>query len=122
MYKLMLLIKRKPGVSKQEFVDYYESSHSKLGERFLRGNAIKYTRRYLFPLAGESASNPPFDVAMEMWFKDEKQHQLLIEACSSEDVANMIAQDEAKFQDREKTLVFRIEEHESDLKENPRGC
>jgi hypothetical protein len=47
VYKLITLVKRKPGMSKQRFKDYYENHHSKLGEKYLPPFCKKYLHRYL---------------------------------------------------------------------------
>jgi hypothetical protein len=53
IFKLLILIKRRPGMSTQEFRDYYENKHSKLGGDIgVTVGMIHYVRRYLEPLNG----------------------------------------------------------------------
>ena len=47
-YKLLLFLKRNPGMSVAEFRDYCENVHSKMGEKFSEGIA-RYMRRYVQP-------------------------------------------------------------------------
>ena len=49
MVKLVGLLKRRPGMSTDEFRAYYETHHKKLGDRYLAGFADRYLRRYLNP-------------------------------------------------------------------------
>ena len=69
MFKIMILIKRRPGMSMDEFIDYYENHHAALGVRVVP-NMTGYTRRYLMPL-GDGAPEPPYDVATEIVFDNE---------------------------------------------------
>ena len=50
MIKLIAPMKRRPGMSVDEFRDYYESKHRLLGEKYLAGYASKYLRRFIDPL------------------------------------------------------------------------
>jgi hypothetical protein len=58
------MMKRKPGMTMAEFIDYYENHHAKLGET-LMPLARRYVRRYVTPepnpITGEIVELP-FDV------------------------------------------------------------
>ena len=50
MIKAIALGKRKPGSSFDEFVEYYKTKHSKLGEKVMkRVGATRYIRHYVVP-------------------------------------------------------------------------
>jgi hypothetical protein len=118
MFKLVALIKRKPGTSREEFVDYYENNHSKLGIKFLSGNAVKYMRRYFHPIAHPAdgvAPEPEYDGLMELWFKDEEQAQNTLAMFAEPEVAKMLMEDEERFMDRSKLSTFIVEEHETEI-------
>src|SRR2546422_474628 len=68
VYKLILFLKRRAGMSVQEFRDYYETSHRAIGEKFLAG-MTRYVRRYLDPTSTvtSEAIELPFDVITEVW-------------------------------------------------------
>lgn len=70
MYKQLYMMKRKPGLSMREFIDYYENYHAKLGEQALP-LLRRYIRRYLEPdvhhMTGAIIDHD-FDVVMEMWW------------------------------------------------------
>ena len=53
MIKVVTLLTRKPGMTRQAFIDYYESQHRLIGEKYLGGYAVKYQRRYLRPIADD---------------------------------------------------------------------
>ena len=46
MFKTVCLLKRRPGMSLEEFKDYYENYHSKIGEKVLP-DGVHYVRRYV---------------------------------------------------------------------------
>jgi uncharacterized protein (TIGR02118 family) len=113
-YKVVILLKRKPGMSMDDFVAYYESTHSKLAEKYLTGKAVRYIRRYLHAMspAGGSSVEPYYDVVTEMWFKDSADWQTAAAALTT---AKELADDEAKLIDSSRTSVFTVDEHESNL-------
>jgi len=66
---LVTLLKRREGMSKADFVAYYETHHRRIGERVLAGWATRYVRRFLFPSDGEDQLCDA-DVVMEIDFPD----------------------------------------------------
>ena len=118
MLKLMVLLKRKQGMSMRDFIDYYETNHARIGERVAGGLAVKYSRRYLMPMHDMIAvetKEPEFDCAMEMWFESREKYDAMIKRCAEPDMVKLIVDDESKFLDRTKRLFVSIEEHDSDL-------
>ena len=59
MFKTVGLLKRRPGMSVEDFRSYYESNHRVIGEKYLTGNAVRYVRRFLDPAPN---SRVPADV------------------------------------------------------------
>lgn len=71
MIKVIGLMKRREGMSTQEFRDYYENHHRLLGEQFVGQFACKYVRKYLSPMADDTYGlerEPAFDCVMELWY------------------------------------------------------
>ena len=44
MIKMVFMLKRRPGMSRADFIQYYESHHARLGEKYVP-NAVRYVRR-----------------------------------------------------------------------------
>ena len=42
MIKVIMLMKRRPGMTIPEFREYYENNHRVIGEKYLNGFAVKY--------------------------------------------------------------------------------
>lgn len=118
MIKLVALLKRRPGMSTEEFVAYYEGRHAKLAERTLRGNCLRYLRRYLqpmaHPLAGET-DRPSYDAIAEMWFENAERLQATMGLFAAPGTAEELAEDEKRLFDVGQTLVYTVEEHESQV-------
>jgi hypothetical protein len=118
MLKLITLLKRKAGMSREDFIAYYESNHRVIGEKYLRAHACRYVRRYLQPLphpiTGETIE-PDHDVLMEIWFPDEAAFKATMDVLTAPAAAAEIAADEEKMFDREKMRMFTVQEFESQL-------
>ena len=121
MFKVMWLMKRKEGTSKDELISYYENHHSLLGKKLFQDNGfvpIKYIRKYFHPISdilpsADSLTGSDFDLAMEMWFDSREHFEKMIEISSPEEIWRMIIEDENKFLDPNKRAIFILEEHET---------
>ncbi|MBU6268220.1 MAG: EthD domain-containing protein [Sphingomonadales bacterium] len=75
IWKILLLMKRKPGMSVADFREYYETKHVPLAMRYGGGVTLyKYVRRFLDPQPhGEfgDGGELAYDVITELWFDDE---------------------------------------------------
>lgn len=68
MIKTMGLLKRKPGMSREDFIDYYETRHAPLAVE-IQTTMKRYIRRYLsplvYPLTG-TVLEPAYEVLTEV--------------------------------------------------------
>jgi hypothetical protein len=75
MIKQIVFLRKRPELSMEQFMDYYEHQHSQLSKKMGAPpplpNAQRYVRRYLQPeknpLTGEII-DPGFDCIMEIWW------------------------------------------------------
>lgn len=115
MIKMVFLLKRKAGLSREDFIRQYEGGHARLGEKHVP-NAARYVRRYLEPVAelftGE-AIEPDHDVITELWFENHEQYEIAMERLAQPDVVAEIVADEETIFDRSKHRVFMIDERDS---------
>jgi hypothetical protein len=113
MVKMVFMLKRKPGLSRAEFIQYYESHHRLLGEKYVP-NAVRYVRRYLEPVPGPwSKPADEFDVLTELWFANQQEADKAMKHLSEPAIHEEIAQDEARLFDRSRSQVYIITETES---------
>jgi hypothetical protein len=103
--KMICMIKRRPGMSRQAFIDYYETGHSRLAARHLRMIA-GYRRNY--PLEGQPID---IDVVTEMWFRNKADHEALVVAMGDPQLGAMFAEDEARLFDRNTIQMFLVTEN-----------
>jgi len=116
---VITLLKRRAGMSKADFIAYYEDTHRRIGEQVLAGHATRYVRRFLHPLDGQDRHEDA-DVVMEIDFPDEAARDACFAALADPATAAMIAQDEERLFDRTRIRTFAVEERQSDLPPLPR--
>lgn len=109
MFKLIILAKRKPGISMDEFRHYYEEHHAVLAQKLSPPLVRRYVRNYLFPVQGELSSQgeAPFDCVTETWFDSEADYRRTIEGlAAAPDKIAILARDEENLFDRSKIWWF----------------
>jgi hypothetical protein len=117
MIKVISPMKRRSGMSVEDFRKYYENSHRIIGEKYLEGFAIKYIRRYTNPLLDRSGNlnNPEFDVLLEIWYPDMETFEACKEKLSEPDVIKEIREDEEKLFDTAYMRSYIVDEYQSEI-------
>lgn len=111
---VLTLLKRREGMTKADFIAYYESRHRVIGEKVLSGWATRYIRRHLHPMDGATMDHD-FDVVLEIDFPDQKTCDACFAAMADPAIMAEIAEDEERLFDRSRMRTYRIEEHASVL-------
>ena len=117
MLKQVTLLKRKPELTKTEFIDYYERHHSKLAERFL-WRAARYQRRYVQPCVNPitgDAAELDFDVVMEIWWASRADFDVTMAEISGSEALLLLSEDEEKLFNSHDHRTFTVEEYETDM-------
>jgi len=115
--KVVTLLTRKPGMSREAFIEHYETHHRKIGEKYLSGFAVKYQRRYL-QSAGfreQEGGALPFDVLMEIWYPDQDTLDAALAVLSTDEAQAEIIADEERLFDRDLIRSYTVEEYESEM-------
>jgi hypothetical protein len=118
MIKTISLLARRPGMTREAFIEYYEQTHAPLGTTLLEPWATRYVRRYLSPLpsyVSGTVRESPFDVATEVWYPDAAALSGLTNALQEPSVRSMFEADEMRLFDRARSLRFMAEERETQL-------
>ena len=116
MFKIIILSKRKSGLSMQEFRDYYETRHAVLAlslTPLVRG----YVRHYLAPMESPLhgvAAESSADCVTEVWWDNEGDFREAMKAVAEPSLA-AISEDEEQFADRSSIRWFRAIDAESTL-------
>ena len=116
-YKILLFMKRRPGMTMQAFQDYYENHHVPLALKY-SSNISRYVRRYLTPHANPdtgATDELQFDVITELWFDDEAKFQGTVKYLSTSVMPDEIVNDEKRLFDRATMRMATIVECESDM-------
>lgn len=115
MFKTMTFLKRRAGMSPEDFQRYYEEKHAPLGKR-LMPQARRYIRRYVTPAPYPTTGEVPeadFDVITEVWCDDRATYEAMLTDLMKPETIAVIVEDERKFIDQSKTKLFFVEECES---------
>ncbi|MBV9840045.1 MAG: EthD domain-containing protein [Sphingomonadaceae bacterium] len=112
MIKVMLFVKRKPGLTHEEFRARYESGHVPLAISELP-HLVQYRRNFVKPTPGMAEVD--FDVVTEFWF-DNKEGWKATAAYALDPVkGRTLADDEAVFMDRSTMRFVMVEEEIADV-------
>lgn len=118
-YKILLFMKRRPGMTVEAFRDYYETRHAPLAEKYSQG-VSRYIRRYIdpqpHPETGTFTDGP--DVITELWFDDEKIYRATLGYITTSLMPDEIVADERNLFDRASFRIATVVERESAPRED----
>lgn len=117
-FKILLLMKRRPGMSVEAFRDYYENRHVPLALKYDGGAMTRYVRRYLEPQPNaELGTNAelPYDVVSELWFEDEAAFRATLHYMTTSVMPDDVVADEMNLFDRPTMRIATVIECETDL-------
>jgi hypothetical protein len=112
--KIMCFLKRKPGMSRAEFKDYYETTHAPLIEKMLPFYKT-FTRNFFAPVQDYETGHMDnkheeqeldFDVVTELTFATQEDYDKIVAGLSDPDIGAIITADEENIFDRSKMRVF----------------
>ena len=117
MIKVIMPMKRRPGMTIAAFREYYETRHRLIGEKYLTGYAAKYMRRFTNPTVDRDGElrDPEYDVFLEIWYPDTETMQACSAKLSAPEAQREIREDEEKLFDMRYMRSYLIEECVSDL-------
>ena len=108
MVKAIALLKRKPGLSREEFIEHYEEVHVPLILKHSTG-VIKYIRNFI---VSDGMTEPDYDCITELWYEDMEAFTATISVWGTEE-GQVIIEDENSFIDRDMIKFYMVEEHVS---------
>jgi hypothetical protein len=113
MYKVAALLNRKPGMSRADFINYYEANHARLVRKSFplileyRRNFVDLDRSFIVP----GIESPDFDVITEIWYRDKASYKEMLATHYKAGLQEVIEADERNFMDQTMTRMFRVEEY-----------
>ena len=116
--KVVMLFKRKPGITFEQFREHYEKSHAPLAARLLpyfksyTRNFVRHDMSYKSSTLGGEIN---FDVVTELTFESKEDYDRMTKALTDPAVYNQIVQDEEQFMDRSPggRLFFFVDEEKT---------
>ena len=117
MIKLVMPMKRRPGMTIPEFREYYETRHRLIGEKYLRGYVTRYMRRFTSPTTDRDGQvrDPEYDVFLEIWYPDQATMEACGKALSTPEAQKEIRDDEEQLFDMRYMRSYIVDDCESDL-------
>jgi hypothetical protein len=117
MVKILCFLKRKPGMSKAAFREYYENNHAPLVSRLLPFYE-EYYRNFLSDtqdyetghLENKIENDPGFDVVTELTFATRENYEKMIAALGDPEIGGIITRDEENLFDRSKMTIYLVDE------------
>ena len=117
LFKILLFMKRRPGMSQDEFIQYYEEKHVPLALKYSQGMTA-YKRQFVTPQAhfetGE-CSDLGFDVITELCYDDEKIFNSVLGYLATSPLADEVVEDEKNLFDRTTFRIATCTEYVTDL-------
>ena len=122
MLKFIVALKRKPGMTSEEFRNHYESSHVAKAVELFAHLMIEYRRNYFTSSVAFSDRDPEraghpqpdgHDVITEIYLKDQAALDEFLKALNKPDIKSWFIEDERKFVDRDASRMGIVEIVES---------
>lgn len=119
MFKIIWLLRRKPGISFEEFQDHYERSHAELGKHYF-GHLIKHYRRNYNDRRILDTTSPAvaklmaakqwdYDCITEWELEDEASMAEVVRLLSDPEIGKVFYDDEEHFLDRSSVRYLRCD-------------
>jgi uncharacterized protein (TIGR02118 family) len=105
MIKVIVMLKRKIGLTQDEFSKYWKETHAQVALKHLPG-ITKYIQNHPVKL---NDKEPPYDGVAELWFKDMDSFRAANKWYLS-DEGKILRDDEARFMDTNKMVNFICQE------------
>jgi hypothetical protein len=120
MLKQVVFLKKRADMSREQFMDYYETQHTQLSRRMgakpALPNAQRYVRRYLTPVPNpltREVIDPGYDCVMEIWWNSRADFDAAMQGLSNPDMLQARLDDELRLFATNSNPVCLVEEHDS---------
>lgn len=118
MFKQVCLLTRNPGMSMDQFIDYYETTHAPLLAAMMP-QARRYQRRFVQPEGNPVSGTSPaigFDCLMELWWDSRSTFEACMASLGEGDAFAKIHADEERIFASHDNPVFSVDEVESAMR------
>jgi EthD domain len=119
MIKQVVFFKKRPDMTLEKFIDYYENQHSRLAKRIGKPaipNAVRYVRRYITPeknpVTGQ-IHDCGYDCIMEIWWNTREDFENSLRLVGDPERLPHTVEDEKKLFATHANPVCTVEERDS---------
>ena len=121
MFKMILLARKRPDLSREDFIGYYDNRHVPFMHELLGGRGASIHRRNFVAaqVAGEEEAS--FDVITEVIYRDRAAFEDAIAAYSDPEILRQAREDESRFLEPGSIRTFIVEAHETVFEPVPEG-
>jgi len=120
MFKWIVQIKKKQGMSREQFIDYYENKHEPLIRRLLPRYPV-YRRNYLrfddpmfqVDARGGNVNDAGYDVLTESVFATRRDAEIFMATFARPEICEEIKADEGKFVEPGPSKMFVVDVYQS---------
>ena len=112
MFKVLWLLKRKPGITFEQFRDHYENSHAVLGQKYLGHLMVAYKRNYDMGNAAGAEARPKasgYDCITEWVMPDARAFEESMRLLADPVIGKIFHDDEEHFLERESVRLVRCD-------------
>ena len=110
MFKVMMLLNKKPELTREQFIDYYDKRHVPLVHSLLPKGAAVHRRNFV---AAGQAPIGDCDAVVEVFYEDLETAQAATRAMADPVVRQRVEADEDQFIQRGSIRRFIVEVHET---------
>ena len=121
MAKAIFLMKRIPGITKDQFRTHYETVHIPLALKYIGHLLVDYKRNYPI-MAVLDPANPAegnydcgYDCITEMWVEKDEDLAEMARIFASPEISPLLREDEARFLDSKAAVMILSDEVSTDL-------
>ena len=120
MVKVIMLIKKRPDLTMEEFIDYYDNHHVPLMHRLLTKGAAVHRRNFVIPNVADvgaadnlDATAPDYDVICEVFYEDRETAESVMKDFQDPRIRRQCEEDEANFLLRGSVKRYIVDAHET---------
>jgi hypothetical protein len=123
VFKLIMLIKKRPDLTREQFIDYYDNHHIHLMHRILPLGAAVHRRNFVVPNAAGSANaagdNSDYDAIVEVFYESREAAMNTVQALNDPQIKRQMEEDEQKFILRSSLRRYVVEAHQTVFRPMP---